>query len=176
MQYHLIHLGVYLPSRESNLYLQEDSISFVANPGASIRWDTLRGSDKSSKIDHLCLRLQEISFLLAARFLSPGLQGSMWYKGTWRGCKVKASASLTQRKLALIFSSSEDENYNFAQERVLLSNCRARKFFCRSDLNLSSCGWSWLCPGWSSVGAADERALCVKWHISPLRPWEGGWA
>ena len=30
MRYHLIHLGVCLPSRESNLYLEEDSISFVA--------------------------------------------------------------------------------------------------------------------------------------------------
>lgn len=42
--------------------------------------------------------------------------------------------------MAVIFTSSEDENYSFAQELVPLSNRPARKFFYKSDLNLSSCG------------------------------------
>lgn len=56
------------------------------------------------------------------------------------GCKVHASAAYRWGEIAVMFTSSQDENYRFARDLVPLPSHSARKFLCRSDLNVSSCG------------------------------------
>ena len=132
------------------------------------------GFDKYLQTDPLCLLHQATSFLLVASFLSSRLQGLVWYKGKWRGCKVKASAPWHRGNL-LWFTYPPKMKITTLLRNLSHCNRPARKFFSRSDLNLSSCGWNWLCPGWSSVEAAGERALCVQGHNTALRPWKGRW-
>lgn len=119
------------------------------------------GFDKHSQPDRLFLRLQATSFFSGQALCLPGCEDPSAVRGPGEGAKLMLLL-FRHRKMAVIFTSSEDENYNVAQELTPLSRRPARKFFGKSDLNLSSCGWNRLRPGWSSVGAAGERILCVK--------------
>lgn len=125
---------------------------------------------KNLQTNSLLYIFQKLLFWMGGAFCISWASWCVWCKGNRAGCKVNASAMNRQRKIVPVFISSEDENYHFTRELIPLSSHSARKFFYRSDLNLSSCDWNQLCPGWSSVGAAGERTLCVKWHNTPPRP------
>lgn len=168
--YHHIHLWLCLPSLESNLHPDRDPVSSTALLLVIGQHAISSGGfDKHSQPDPPLLRLQATSFFSDQALSLPGCEDPSAVKGPGEGAMLKRLL-FRHRQMAVIFTSSEDENYNVAQELAPLSHRLARKFFCKSDLNLSSCGCNRLRPGWSSVGAAGERILCVKWHRILPRP------